>query len=184
MNPMEKEDFPYPIPLPYRMESYVGGKLVLRMTRVQSYLKNLLTSILPLFILMQFFRLLALPDYDKPELKIQVLVVLGGLGVMFLLLRMRVIRRVVISAGGIELIGHQWGYLPVREYFAWQEDDKLENVYNGGRSSHCAFRLKRGEHAYPLFHVIGGLKVDTQEAGAQMAVVLEKVAGRKWEWVE
>jgi hypothetical protein len=151
------------------------------MTRVQTYFKNRLTSILPLFILMQFFRLLALPDYDKPELKIQVLVVLGGLGVMFLLLRMRVIRRVVISAGGIELIGHQWGYLPVREYFAWQEDDKMEIVYNGGRSSHGTFRLKRGEHVYPLLHVIGGLRGDKQEAGAQMAVVLEKVTGRKWD---
>lgn len=181
---MAQENFPHAIPLPYKLESYTGGKLCIRMRPVQFYWRNLLTSVLPLFILSQFFRLLALPDYDKPEPKIQVLVVLGGLGMMFLLLRLRVIRRVVVSAGGIELIGHQWGYLPVREHFTWQEDDKLEIVYNGGRSSHCAFRLKRGEFIYPLFQVIGGLMGDTREAGKQMALILEQVAGRKWEWVE
>ena len=184
MKHMAQENFPYPIPLPYQLESYAGGKLVLRMTRAQLYLKNLLTSILPLFILMQFFRLLALPDYHKPELRSQVLLVLGGLCIMFLLLRQRVIRRVVISSGGIELIGHQWGYLPVSEHFTWQDDDQLEIVYNGGRSSHCAFRLRRGVNTYPLFQVIGGLKGDTKEAGKRMLFILEEVAGRKWVWVE
>lgn len=184
MNPMAKENFPHPVPLPYRLESYAGGKLVLRMTRVQLYLKNFLTSILPLFILMQIFRLLALPDYHKPEFRIQALLVLGGLCVMFLLLRMRVIRCVVIAAGGIGLTGHQWGYLPVSEHFTWQDDDKLEIVYNGGRSSHCAFRLRRGSQVYPLFQVVGGLRGDTRAAGKEMQWILEELGGRKWDWID
>jgi hypothetical protein len=36
---------------------------------------------------MQFFRRLVLPDYDKLEIKVQVLLLLGGLLTMFLLLR-------------------------------------------------------------------------------------------------
>ena len=94
------------------------------------------------------------------------------------------IRRVVISAGGIESTGHHWGYLPVSEHFTWQDDDQTGIVYNGGRSSNCAFRLRRGDHVYPLFHIIVGLKVNTHEAGKQMPDILEEVIGRKWEWVE
>ena len=142
----------------------------------------MLTSVLPLFILMQFFRLLALPDLDKLEIKVQVL--LGGLLTIFLLLRQRVIRRVVISAGGIESTGHHWGYLPVSVHFTWQDDDQTEIVYNGRRSSNCAFRLRRSGDIYPLFNVNGGWRGDTRQAGKQMAVILEEVTGRKWEWVE
>lgn len=181
---MAQGNLSLPIPLPYRLVSYKGGKLCLRMRPLPLYFRNFLTSVLPLFILVQFFRLLALPDYDKPEIKVQVLLVLVGLLTLFLLLRQRVIRRVIISAGGIELTGHQWGYLPVSEHFTWQDDDLTEIVYNGGRSSNCSFRLRRGGNVYPLFNVIGGLQSNTREAGRQMALIMEEVSGRKWVWVE
>ena len=109
----------------------------------------------------------------------QVVLALFGLLIPFLALQLRVIRRIAISSAGIGLQGHRWGFMPIAAHLAFQEEDRIEAAYHGGRSANVEFRLLRGGQVYPLFQVSGGVFGDAGESGRQMAMILEHFSGKQ-----
>jgi hypothetical protein len=175
---MEQGNFRYPVPLPYQVESYTGGILRLRMTRSQWIFHSYL-SIAPLFMLLFGVSWFWMGGLQYLEPWMQAILALFGLLIPFLALQLRVIRRIAISSAGIELQGHRWGFMPIAAHFAFQDEDRIEAVYRGGRSANVDFRLLRGGKVYPLFHVSGGVFGDAGESGRQMAVILEHFSGKQ-----
>jgi hypothetical protein len=149
------------------------------MTRLHWILHLYLTRIAPLLILGIGIGLNRSPELRQKEPGLALTIGFLCLLTAIILLQQRVVRVIVVSSQGIELLGHRWGIVPFSIHYNWQAEDRLEGIYRGGCSSHVAFRLLRGGRIFPLFRVIGGLSGDSKEAGKQMAILLEHLSGKE-----